>query len=273
MRKAFRNRNFIVGFVLVLFLLCMTLLSVVWTPQDPLETGTAFLMPSAEHWAGTDRLGRDVFSRCMAAGQAAFLIGLCTVSAATVIGVVLGLLAGYYQGFLGSLIMRCTDAFKSIPSLLMAMIIAAILGRNHFSTILAITLILIPQFVRMTRASVLQVREQEYIQWTKLIGLSSRRILFLHILPNVRSTIIVTASLAFSEAVLTEAALSFLGLGVQPPAPSWGHMLSEGLRSIRTAPWNVLLPGLMITFLVLGFNLLGDGLSAALNARSAEEDC
>ncbi len=186
-------------------------------------------------------------------------------------GVLLALLAGYFQGWVGNLIMRVTDAFKSIPSLLFAMMVAAILGRNFGSTTFAITLILIPQFIRMTRASVIKIKETEYIQWTRLIGLGSMRVMILHILPNVMSTVIITASLAFSEAVLTEAALSYLGLGIQPPDPSWGQMLSEGQASIRTSPWGVLLPGSMITMLVLGFNLLGDGLSEVLNAKSAKE--
>lgn len=256
-----------------MLLLVITVIGIFWTPYLPttINSGALLQAPSVEHWGGTDKLGRDIVSRTMVAGQTAFSIGLITVSCSMFIGVLLALLAGYFQGWVGNLIMRFTDAFKSIPSLLFAMMVAAILGRNFGSTTFAITLILIPQFIRMTRATVIKIKETEYIQWTRLIGLNSMRVMILHILPNVMSTVIITASLAFSEAVLTEAALSYLGLGIQPPDPSWGQMLSEGQASIRTSPWGVLIPGSMITMLVLGFNLLGDGLSEVLNAKSAKE--
>ncbi len=271
MKKAFRNKNLLIGSILVLILVLITLVGLFWTPHPPMaiDSNAVLQGPSAEYWGGTDKLGRDLVSRTMVAGQTAFSIGIITVGCAMVCGVFLALLAGYFQGWVGNVIMRFTDAFKSIPSLLFAMMVAAILGRNFGSTTFAITLILIPQFIRMTRASVLRVKESEYIQWTQLIGLGSMRVMLKHILPNVMSTIIITASLAFSEAVLTEAALSYLGLGIQPPDPSWGQMLSEGQASIGTSPWGVLLPGTMITLLVLGFNLLGDGLSEVLNARGA----
>ncbi len=272
MKKAFRNKNLLVGLILVLLLVAITLISIFWTPHPPtaIDAKATLQPPSADHWGGTDKLGRDILSRTMVAGQTAFLIGLITVSCSMVIGVFLALLAGYFQGWVGNVIMRMTDAFKSIPSLLFAMMVAAILGRNFAATTFAITMILIPQFIRMTRASVLKVKEREYIQWTQLVGLRSLRVMVKHILPNVMSTVIITASLAFSEAVLTEAALSYLGLGIQPPDPSWGQMLSEGQAALKTSPWGVLLPGSMITMLVLGFNLLGDGLSEVLNVRTVK---
>lgn len=273
MKKAFKNKNLLVGLILVTVLLLITLIGIFWTPHSPMSIDSKAILegPSAAHWGGTDKLGRDILSRTMVAGQTAFSIGIITVGCSMVIGVVLALLAGYFQGWVGNLILRFTDAFKSIPSLLFAMMVAAILGRSFGSTAFAITMILIPQFIRMTRAGVIKIKELEYIQWTQLVGLGSVRVMVLHILPNVLSTIIITASLAFSEAVLTEAALSYLGLGIQPPDPSWGQMLSEGQASIRTSPFGVLFPGSMITLLVLGFNLLGDGLSEVLNARSAKE--
>ena len=273
MRKAFRNKNLLIGSILVFLLLVITVIGIFWTPHPPTEINSqaTFQPPSSVNWGGTDKLGRDIFSRTMVAGQTAFLIGIITVGCSMVSGVFLALLAGYFQSWVGNVIMRLTDAFKSIPSLLFAMMVAAILGRNFGSTTFAITLILIPQFIRMTRASVLKIKENEYIQWTKLVGLGSMRVMIRHILPNVMSTVIITASLAFAEAVLTEAALSYLGLGIQPPDPSWGQMLSEGQAALKTSPWGVLLPGTMITFLVLGFNLLGDGLSEVLNVRSAKE--
>ncbi len=273
MKKAFRNKNLLIGSILVLLLLIITVIGMFWTPYSPTEIDSQSTLqpPSNDHWGGTDKLGRDILSRTMVAGQTAFLIGIITVGCSMVVGVFLALLAGYFQSWVGNIILRLTDAFKSIPSLLFAMMVAAILGRNFGSTTFAITLILIPQFIRMTRASVIKVKESEYIQWTQLVGLGSMRVMVRHILPNVMSTVIITASLAFSEAVLTEAALSYLGLGIQPPDPSWGQMLSEGQAALKTSPWGVLLPGTMITLLVLGFNLLGDGLSEVLNVRSAKE--
>ncbi len=274
MKKAFQNRNLLVGSILVCFLLLVTLAGIFYTPYAPnaIDPNALLEGPSIKHWGGTDKLGRDILSRTMVAGQSAFLMGLITVSSSMFTGVFFALLAGYFQGGLGNLIMRFTDAFKSIPSLLFAMMVAAILGRSFASTAFAISMILIPQFVRMTRAVVIKIKENEYIQWTKLVGLGSIRIMFLHILPNVMSTVIITASLAFAEAVLTEAALSYLGLGIQPPDPSWGQMLSQGQSALRVSPWGVLLPGTMITMLVLGFNLLGDGLSELLNARTAKPE-
>ncbi len=152
------------------------------------------------------------------------------------------------------------------------MMVAAVFGKSFTSTTVAITIILIPSFIRITRANVLKVKEIEYIQWTSLIGLKSFRVMIIHILPNIISSIIITASMGFADAVLIEASLSYLGLGIQPPNPSWGQMLSEGQGFITTAPWLVLLPGIMITLLVLGFNLLGDGLSDLLDARSNNKE-
>ncbi|HZK02664.1 MAG TPA: ABC transporter permease [Anaerovoracaceae bacterium] len=273
MKRALDNKNLLIGTILVSALLAITVVGIFWTPHPPtaIDSGALLSGPSAVHWGGTDKLGRDIFSRTMAAGKTAFSIGIITVSCSMFFGVLLALLAGYFQGWVGNLILRITDAFKSIPSLLFAMMVAAILGRSFGSTTLAITMILIPQFIRMTRANVIKVKENEYIQWTRLVDLGSTRVMLFHILPNVMSTVIITASLAFSEAVLTEAALSYLGLGIQPPDPSWGQMLSEGQATIITSPWGVLLPGAMITMLVLGFNLLGDGLSEVLNAKSAKD--
>ncbi len=196
MKKAFRNKNLLIGSILVLFLLIVTVVGIFWTPYSPTAIDSKAMLegPSADHWGGTDKLGRDIFSRTMTAGQTAFSIGVITVGCSMACGVFLALLAGYFQGWVGNAIMRLTDAFKSIPSLLFAMMVAAILGRSFGSTTLAITLILIPQFIRMTRASVLKVKENEYIQWTRLIGLNSMRVMIRHILPNVMSTVIITAS-------------------------------------------------------------------------------
>lgn len=268
--RAFKNKNFAIGFILVSILVVITVISIFYTPYSPIQIDSTSQLnkPSFEHLGGTDKLGRDVLSRTMVAGQTAFSIGILSVLTSMVIGVLLGLIAGYYQGLIGNIIMRLTDAFKAIPGLLFAMMIAAVFGKSFTTTTVAISIILIPSFIRITRANVLKVKSIEYIQWTSLIGLKSFRIMLIHILPNILSSIIITASMGFADAILIEASLSYLGLGIQPPNPSWGQMLSDGQGFITTAPWLVLLPGSMITMLVLGFNLLGDGLSDLLDARS-----
>ncbi|QSX05360.1 ABC transporter permease [Sedimentibacter sp. zth1] len=268
--KLFKNKNFTIGFILVMLLILLTAVSLIYTPYSPtkIDANAQTVAPSLQHLCGTDRLGRDVLSRTMVAGKTAFKISLISVTASLILGVVLGLVAGFYQGVLGNIIMRLTDAFKAIPGLLFAMMIAAVFGKSFVATTIAISIILIPTFVRITRASVLKIKSNEYIQWTSLIGLKSFRVMIVHILPNIISPIIITASMGFADAVLIEASLSYLGLGIQPPNPSWGQMLSEGQGYFMTAPWLVIFPGLMITMLVLGFNLLGDGLSDLLDARS-----
>ncbi len=288
LRKILRNRNFMVGFCLLMLLIIMTVVSIFWTPYDPNELSlmsrkqrpTPISQWSgvdangneiAVHIAGTDDVGRDILSRVMVSGQKAFQIGLSCVGMAMVFGVTLALFAAYFGGWVDNLIMRLTDAFKSIPSLMFAMMMAAVFGKGTRTTIIAITMILIPQFTRMTRANVLKIREREYIQWTTLIGMNKLRVMFLHILPNVLSVIIVTASLAFSEAVLTEASLSYLGLGVQAPDASWGSLLNNAQALFTIYPYMAIWPGMMVTIAVLGFNVMGDGLSELLNAKVSKE--
>lgn len=273
-KKYFKNKNFTIGFIFIALLAIITLISFFYTPYNPTEINPMAQnqAPSWEHLGGTDNFGRDVMSRTMVAGQTAFSIGLISVLVSMFFGVMLGLVAGFYQGIIGNIIMRITDAFKAIPGLLFAMMIAAVFGKSFIATTVAISIILIPSFVRMTRASVLKVKSNEYIHWTSLIGLNSVRVMIVHILPNVLQPIIVTASMGFANAVLIEAALSYLGLGIQPPDPSWGQMLSYGQGYFKIYPWLVILPGSMITMLVLGFNLLGDGLSDLLDARSTNKE-
>ncbi len=282
LRKILRNRNFMVGFCLLMILIIMTIVSFFWTPYDPnaldLMSRKQRPTPIAQwsttenvHIAGTDDVGRDILSRVMVSGQKAFQIGLSCVGMAMVFGVTLALFAAYFGGWVDNLIMRLTDAFKSIPSLMFAMMMAAVFGKGTRTTIIAITMILIPQFTRMTRANVLKIREREYIQWTTLIGMNKIRVMFMHILPNVLSVIIVTASLAFSEAVLTEASLSYLGLGVQAPDASWGSLLNSAQALFTIYPYMAIWPGIMVTIAVLGFNVMGDGLSELLNAKVSKE--
>jgi len=261
-RNLRRSPSYAIGFAMISFLLGLMIVSFFWTPYPPnAPSAIAKLQsPSILHWLGTDHLGRDVLSRLMLASRTAFLVGSASVAAGLLIGVPLGLTCGYYGGWFDIVVVRILDAMKAIPSLLLALMLISVFGSGMAVTVFAISLLAIPLYARMARSSAMQLKNMDYMQWTQLIGIGSARILFLHLLPNLRSSVLVTASLGFANAVLTEAGLSYLGLGVQPPDPSWGKMLSEAQNYLFNAPWLAIGSGLSITLLVLGFNLLGDGL-------------
>ena len=262
LRNLKRSPSYAIGFAMISFLLGLMIVSFFWTPYPPnAPSAIAKLQsPSMLHWLGTDHLGRDVLSRLMLASRTAFLVGSASVAAGLLIGVPLGLTCGYYGGWFDIVVVRILDAMKAIPSLLLALMLISVFGSGMAVTVFAISLLAIPLYARMARSSAMQLKNMDYMQWTQLIGIGSARILFLHLLPNLRSSVLVTASLGFANAVLTEAGLSYLGLGVQPPDPSWGKMLSEAQNYLFNAPWLAIGSGLSITLLVLGFNLLGDGL-------------
>lgn len=261
-RNLRRSPSYAIGFAMISFLLGLMIVSFFWTPYPPnAPSAIAKLQsPSILHWLGTDHLGRDVLSRLMLASRTAFLVGSASVAAGLLIGVPLGLTCGYYGGWFDIVVVRILDAMKAIPSLLLALMLISVFGSGMAVTVFAISLLAIPLYARMARSSAMQLKNMDYMQWTQLIGIGSARILFLHLLPNLQSSVLVTASLGFANAVLTEAGLSYLGLGVQPPDPSWGKMLSEAQNYLFNAPWLAIGSGLSITLLVLGFNLLGDGL-------------
>jgi len=262
LRNLKRSPSYAIGFAIISFLLGLMVVSFFWTPYPPnAPSAIAKLQsPSLLHWLGTDHLGRDVLSRLMLASRTAFLVGSASVVAGLLIGVPLGLTCGYYGGWFDIVVVRILDAMKAIPSLLLALMLISVFGSGMAVTVFAISFLAIPLYARMARSSAMQLKNMDYMQWTQLIGIGSSRILFLHLLPNLRSSVLVTASLGFANAVLTEAGLSYLGLGVQPPDPSWGKMLSEAQNYLFNAPWLAIGSGLSITLLVLGFNLLGDGL-------------
>lgn len=262
LRNLKRSPSYAIGFAMISFLLGLMVISFFWTPYPPnAPSAIAKLQsPSLLHWLGTDHLGRDVLSRLMLASRTAFLVGSASVAAGLLIGVPLGLTCGYYGGWFDIVVVRILDAMKAIPSLLLALMLISVFGSGMAVTVFAISLLAIPLYARMARSSAMQLKNMDYMQWTQLIGIGSARILFLHLLPNLRSSVLVTASLGFANAVLTEAGLSYLGLGVQPPDPSWGKILSEAQNYLFNAPWLAIGSGLSITLLVLGFNLLGDGL-------------
>ena len=226
------------------------------------SVGGQFEAPSMQHWLGTDRLGRDHFSRIAIGARSSLTIGACSVLLGGAIGCSIGIIAAWYGGWLDIVLARLLDALKAIPNLLLALMIIAVFGSDLPVMIVTISLLSVPLYARMARSVTMQLRSKDFISWARLIGIGDARILLRHILPNITGSLLVTAALGFSGAVLTEASLSYLGLGVPPPTPSWGRMLSEA--PLFNAPWLVLSNVVVLTVLVLGFNLLGDGLQKKL---------
>jgi len=251
-----------IGITIISAILLMMLVSFFYTPYSVTEMNRRerFVPPGSTHFLGTDNFGRDVFSRIMQGSQTAFFVGAVAVSIGLFFGIAIGATAGYFGGFTDEFIMSVMDAMMAFPGILFALMFVSIFGVGIKNTIIAIGIMSIPSFARITRSGFIQHKEFEYVKNAKVKGVSTFRIIFVHILPNVLSPIIVAASMGFSSAVLSEAALSYLGLGVQPPDPSWGRMLNESQVFISMAPWYAIAPGIMITLIVLGFNFLGDGL-------------
>jgi peptide/nickel transport system permease protein len=229
--------------------------------------------PSTEHWFGTDELGRDIFSRVLAAAGVSLKVGLIAVGISLFAGVLIGLLAGYYGRFIDDALMRVMDMLFAFPAVLLAIAILAVLGPGVTNAMIAIGVVYVPIFARVTRAGVLAVREEVFVRAARSVGAGDLRIMASHVLPNVAGPVIVQTSLSLAFAILSEAALSFLGLGVQPPAPSWGRMLFDGRDFVEQAWWMGLFPGLAIFATVLSFNIVGDALRDALDPaqRSAIE--
>ena len=223
--------------------------------------------PSPEHWLGTDDLGRDVFSRLMYGARVSLLVGIGVVLIRAVIGVLVGLVAGYYGGRVDALLMRITDVFIAFPGILLALAIMAIWGTGLINVVIALSVVGWPQFARLVRGEVLSLRERDYVQAGRALGANAVRLVGTHVLPNVLPIIVVYASLNISAPIIAEAALSFLGLGIQPPDVSWGSMLSSAHRYMRVAWWLALFPGLAITISVIGFNLFGDAVRDVLDPR------
>jgi peptide/nickel transport system permease protein len=268
-RRLVRRRVAMVGLVLVLGFVGLALLAPWIAPHDPVATSWSAIRkaPSAAYWFGTDEIGRDVLSRVVWGTRASLLAGVVSVSIALALGVPIGLVAGFLGGAADMLISRITDAFLACPFLILAIALAAFLGPSLTNAMIAIGVSATPIFVRLTRAQVLNVKVEDYIEAARAIGNPPWRIALRHVLPNVTAPLIVQATLATAAAVIAEASLSFLGLGQQPPAPSWGSMLNTAKNYVDQAPWMAVWPGLAIFLLVLGLNLLGDGLRDALDPR------
>ncbi|MGZ5130182.1 MAG: ABC transporter permease [Caldimonas sp.] len=269
LRRLARRRGALLGLAVVLAFVVLALGAAWIAPQDPIANswGAIRKAPSAEHWFGTDEVGRDVLSRVVWGTRASLLAGVVSVSISLLLGVPIGLAAGFLGGFVDALISRITDAFLACPFLILAIALAAFLGPSLTNAMIAIGVSATPIFVRLTRAAVLNVKVEDYVEAARAVGNPPLRTALRHVMPNIAAPVIVQATLAIAAAVIAEASLSFLGLGQQPPAPSWGSMLNTAKNYVDIAPWMAIWPGLSIFLLVLSFNLLGDGLRDALDPR------
>lgn len=267
--KFLRNRTAVFGAALVAAFVLMAVLAPLIAPYDPTKTNFAALRkaPSALYWLGTDELGRDILSRVMYGGVASLYAGVVSVAIALAIGMPIGLVAGWFGGWIDAVIGRATDALLAVPFLILAIALAAALGPSLTNAMIAIGLSQVPIFVRLTRGQVLAVKAEEYVEGARAVGVPRWLILARHVAPNITAPLIVQATLTVATAIIAEASLSFLGLGQQPPAPSWGSMLNTAKNFLEQAPWMSLSPGIAIFLVVLGFNLLGDGLRDALDPR------
>ena len=268
-KRLLGRKRAMVGLVLVVAFVAMALLAPWISPYDPLATSWNAIRkaPSAQHWFGTDEIGRDVLARVIWGARASLLAGVVSVAISLSVGVPIGLAAGYLGKWPDMLISRITDAMLACPFLILAIALAAFLGPSLMNAMVAIGIAATPVFIRLTRGQTLAVKVEDYIMAARAVGNSNLRIALRHIFPNIAAPLIVQATLAIAAAVIAEASLSFLGLGQQPPAPSWGSMLNTAKNYVDNAPWMALWPGVSIFLLVLSFNLLGDGLRDALDPR------
>ncbi len=269
-KKALANPLSLAGFIIILLVFVLSMLAPVVAPYDPnyINVKAILLEPSMQHWMGTDGLGRDVLSRMLYGGRISLLVGLVAVGISTAIGILLGALAGFYRGWVDTLIMRIVDVMLSIPSFFLILAVIAFLTPSIINIMIVIGLTSWMGVTRLVRAEFLSLNEREFVMASRTLGAKNARLIFTHLLPNSLTPIIVSAVLGVAGAVLMESGLSFLGLGVQAPQASWGNILTDGKEYIQFAWWLSLFPGLAILITVLGYNLLGEGLRDALDPRS-----
>jgi len=269
LRRLFKRKGAVVGLAVIAAFIVIAVFAPLVSPYDPIATSWSLVRkaPSAQHWLGTDDLGRDILARVIYGARASLMAGAISVGIALAIGVPFGLLAGYRGGFVDALISRITDAVLACPFLILAIALAAFLGPSLGNAMIAIGISATPIFIRLTRGQVMSVKVEDYVEAARAMGNPPWRIALFHILPNILPALLVQATLSIAAAIIAEAALSFLGLGQQPPAPSWGSMLNSAQRFLTSAPWMAIWPGLAIFLVVLSFNLVGDGLRDALDPR------
>jgi peptide/nickel transport system permease protein len=269
LRRLIRRKGAVLGLIVIALFVAVAVLAPLIAPYDPTaQTWTAVRKPpSLAHWLGTDDVGRDILSRVIFGARASLLAGVVSVAIAIAIGVPVGMVAGYLGGFTDALLSRMTDAMLACPFLILAIALAAFLGPSLTNAMIAIGISTTPIFVRLTRGQVMAVKVEDYVEAARAVGNPHWRIALVHVLPNILPTLIVQATSSMAGAIIAEAALSYLGLGQQPPDPSWGSMLNSAQRFLVNEPWMAVWPGLAIFLTVLSFNLVGDGLRDALDPR------
>ena len=261
------NSHFKIGAVITGITLLIIIVGIFWTPYDPNQMNGAAKMaaPSLSHIMGTDNFGRDIFSRVVEGARATFTIAAATVAIGLIIGIIEGLITGYFGGWLDEILMRINDSILAFPSILLALVLIAMLGGGKYNIIIALGILFIPSFARLVRTEVARQKSMDYVKNARLMGVGTFRLLFVHILPNIVPVLLSSIAIGFNNAVLAEASMSFLGVGVQPPDASLGRMLNEAQGYLMGAPWYAMSAGFMIIFMVLGFGLLGEGLGGERN--------
>lgn len=269
MRLIRENPSLLIGGCIVLVIVAFSVLSPMFSPYDveTMDMTNRFAWPSAAHWLGTDNFGRDLWTRMAQGGRISVFIALASVTIATIVGTFVGLVTGYFGGWVDLVVMRVVDVFLGFPPIILALAIVSALGPGPQNLILALAAVFWTEYARVVRAVTLAQREIDYVAAARAIGASRTRILVVEILPNVIGPVIVLSTLGLGTAIIAEAGLSFLGFGVQPPTPTWGWTLSYGTRYMRAEPWLSIVSGLAIMFTVLGFNLFGDGIRDVLDPR------
>ena len=266
-----KNKMALVGLGILVILVLLALFADVIADYDTVvikqNLANRLKGPSAEHWLGTDEFGRDIFARLVHGARVSLKVGIIAVGISIILGGILGALAGFYGGRIDNIIMRIMDVFLAVPSILLAIAIVSALGPSIINLMVAISISSVPRYARIVRASVLSIRDQEFVEAARAIGANNARIIFRHIIPNSLAPVIVQGTLGVASAILSTAGLSFIGLGIQPPAPEWGSMLSGGRQYLRYAWWVTTFPGVAIMITILSLNLLGDGLRDALDPR------
>jgi peptide/nickel transport system permease protein len=268
-KRFFKNKLSILGLAVVTILILVSLLAGVLRPYDPLKISisTRTQGPSPTHYLGTDHFGRDIYSRILSGAIISLTVGILSVALGALIGIILGAIGGYFGGWLDYVIVLIMDTIISFPATLLAIGLMSVMGLGVTNIIVALAFIGIPVYGRVVRGAVLSIREKEYIEAARASGSSHLKLILIHVLPNAMAPLIVVTTIGVANAILIEAALSFLGLGVAPPAPSWGNMLADGRNFITQAPWMTIFPGIAISITVLGFNTLGDGLRDVLDPK------
>lgn len=268
-RSVLRDPAALIGGIMVLGVLVAATVGPLLTPRDPVTINAAsrLVPPGAEFWFGTDELGRDLFSRIIHGARVSLGVGVASVALAAAAGIVIGMIAGYRRGLVDTILMRVMDIIFAFPAILLALLLVALLGSDLRNLIVALTVVYVPAFARIARGSTLTVGAEPFVEAARSMGASDLRIMVRHIAPNIVAPLIVQFTVTLAYAILVEASLSFLGLGVQPPTPSWGNMLSTGKPFLEVSPWPAVVPGIALFITVLGFNLLGDGLRDALDPR------